>query len=80
MTREAARVLRPGGVFAIIEHNPLNPATRLIVRRLPMDRNAILLGARETRRLLRAAGFANSVPLISSISPKGCSACFRRWK
>ena len=31
LTREAARVLRPGGVFAIIEHNPLNPATRLIV-------------------------------------------------
>ncbi len=57
LTGEAARVLRPGGVFAIIEHNPVNPATRLIVSRLPMDRNAILLGARETRRLLRAAGF-----------------------
>ncbi len=59
LTREAARVLRPGGVFAIIEHNPLNPATRLIVRRLPMDRNALLLGSRETRRLLRAADFVS---------------------
>jgi SAM-dependent methyltransferase len=58
LTLEAARVLRPGGVFAMIEHNPVNPATRLIVSRLPMDRNAILLGARETRRLLRGAGFA----------------------
>jgi len=57
LTREAARVLRPGGVFAIIEHNPLNPGTRLIVNRLPMDRHAILLGSWETRRLLRAAGF-----------------------
>jgi|CZKS01.1.fsa_nt_gi SAM-dependent methyltransferase len=59
LTREAARVLRPGGVFAIIEHNPLNPATRLIVRRLPMDRHAILLGSWETRRWLRAAGFVS---------------------
>lgn len=59
LTQEAARVLRPGGVFAIIEHNPLNPATRLIVRRLPMDRNAILLGSWETRRLLRRAGFVS---------------------
>jgi SAM-dependent methyltransferase len=59
LTCEAARVLRPGGVFAIIEHNPLNPATRLIVGRLPMDRNAILLSARESRRLLDTAGFAN---------------------
>jgi SAM-dependent methyltransferase len=59
LTQEAARVLRPGGVFAIIEHNPLNPATHLIVSRLPMDRNAILLGARETRHLLREAGFSN---------------------
>jgi SAM-dependent methyltransferase len=57
LTREAARTLRPGGVFAIIEHNPVNPATRMIVRRLPMDRNAILVGSRETRRLMRAAGF-----------------------
>lgn len=59
LTREAARVLRPGGVFAVIEHNPLNPATRLIVSRLPMDRNAILLGAGETRRLLNAAGLGS---------------------
>jgi SAM-dependent methyltransferase len=59
LTLEAARVLRPGGVFAIIEHNPVNPATRLIVSRLAMDRNAILLGAWEARRLLREAGFAN---------------------
>jgi ubiquinone/menaquinone biosynthesis C-methylase UbiE len=59
LTQEAARVLRPGGVLAVIEHNPLNPATRLIVSRLPMDRNAKLLSAGETRQVLRAAGFAN---------------------
>ncbi|HLK22492.1 MAG TPA: class I SAM-dependent methyltransferase [Bryobacteraceae bacterium] len=58
LTREAARVLRRDGIFAVIEHNPVNPATRLIVRRLPMDRNAILLNARETRHLLEEAGLA----------------------
>lgn len=56
LTREAARVLRRDGIFAVIEHNPVNPATQLIVRRLPMDRNAILLGAGETRHLQEAAG------------------------
>ena len=59
LTREAARVLRRDGVLAVIEHNPLNPATRLIVSRLPMDRNAILLSAKETRRLFDDAGLRN---------------------
>ena len=49
------RVLRPGGILAIIEHNPFNPATQLIVRRTPVDENAILLTAGSARRLLRAA-------------------------
>jgi SAM-dependent methyltransferase len=56
LTHEAARVLRRDGVFAVIEHNPLNPATRLIVGRLPMDRNAIMLSAGETRSLFNDAG------------------------
>ena len=49
------RVLRPGGVFAIIEHNPFNPAVQLIVRRTPIDKNAKLLTAQAARRLLRNA-------------------------
>jgi SAM-dependent methyltransferase len=58
LTREVSRVLKPGGVFCIIEHNPYNPATRLIVNRTPVDADAILLRARETRAALRDAGFA----------------------
>lgn len=57
LTAEVRRVLRPGGWFAIIEHNPYNPVTRLIVSRTPVDADAILLRPAETSRLLRAAGF-----------------------
>jgi SAM-dependent methyltransferase len=56
LTREVRRVLKPGGIFAIIEHNPYNPATRLIVKRTPVDIDAILLYPGETQSLLRTAG------------------------
>lgn len=56
LTREVRRLLKPGGVFAIIEHNPYNPITRLIVSRTPVDRDAILLRPGETRSLMRDAG------------------------
>lgn len=53
------RSLRPEGRVVVFEHNPLNPVTRYVVARTPIDRNAILLRARETRRGLQAARFAN---------------------
>jgi SAM-dependent methyltransferase len=58
LLRETRRVLRRGGTLAIIEHNPYNPVTRLIVSRTPVDAEAILLRPAETRRLLREARFA----------------------
>ena len=58
LTAEVRRVLKPGGVFAIIEHNPYNPVTRLIVRRTPIDAGAILLRSAETRELLLRQKFA----------------------
>jgi SAM-dependent methyltransferase len=57
LTAEVRRVLKPGGLFCIIEHNPWNPATRLIVSRTPVDADAILLRSAETRSLLRRGGF-----------------------
>ena len=53
---EVRRVTRPGGLVCVIEHNPFNPLTRLAVHRCPFDRDAVLLSARKTERLMRAAG------------------------
>ena len=53
---EMRRVVRPGGVVAVIEHNPLNPLTRLAVLRCPFDQDAVLISRRKAGRLLQAAG------------------------
>jgi SAM-dependent methyltransferase len=54
---EIRRVLAPGGLYCIIEHNPWNLVTQAIVRRCPVDIDAELLTARHARKLLTAAGF-----------------------
>ena len=56
LTVEIQRVLKPAGVFALIEHNPVNPVVQVIVRRTPVDEHAILLTARSARRLMTDAG------------------------
>ena len=53
---EMRRVVRPGGLICVIEHNPLNPLTRLAVARCEFDRDAVLLGAGTTRKLMAGAG------------------------
>jgi ubiquinone/menaquinone biosynthesis C-methylase UbiE len=54
---ELVRVVRPGGIAVIFEHNPVNPLTRLAVHRCQFDTDAVLLGRRETGRRMRSAGF-----------------------
>lgn len=56
LVAEIARVVRPGGLVFVFEHNPYNPLTRKIVRDCPLDRDAVLLRAAETRDLMRGAG------------------------
>lgn len=53
---EMRRVVRPGGLICIIEHNPLNPLTRLAVSRCEFDSDAALLGAGTARKLMAASG------------------------
>ncbi len=63
LIQEVSRILKPGGTFAIIEHNPKNPVTRLIVSRTPVDADAILLEAHEAAGLMKAAGFMPQPPI-----------------
>lgn len=57
LMNETRRVLSPGGLCCIIEHNPWNPVTRAIVKRCPVDVDAELLAAGEASKLLRASGY-----------------------
>ena len=57
---ELRRVVRPGGMVAVFEHNPLNPVTAHIVRTCPIDRDAVLLSAPRVDRLLRDAGLPDA--------------------
>ena len=61
LLEEVSRVIRPGGVCLIAEHNPLNPVTRFIVARCEFDDDAVLLWPRETHRLLQLAGFGTDI-------------------
>lgn len=60
LASEMARVVRPGGIVAIAEHNPFNPLTRLAVLRCEFDRDVQLLRSAESRRLLKTAGLVNN--------------------
>lgn len=53
---EINRVLTPGGLCCIVEHNPWNPVTRAIVRRCPVDVDAELIAPSEVCRLFQLAG------------------------
>jgi SAM-dependent methyltransferase len=55
--RELWRVVRPGGLLVIYEHNPLNPLTVRAVNNCPLDENAHLIGGRTLRKRLLDAGW-----------------------
>ena len=56
---EMHRILKPGGLALIFEHNPYNPATRYIVRSCEIDKDAVLLRPGALRRLFAGAAFSD---------------------
>ena len=56
LVAEMARVLKPGGLLYIFEHNPYNPLTRRAVSNCPFDADATLLTRSRSTALLRSAG------------------------
>jgi SAM-dependent methyltransferase len=57
--KEMRRVVRPGGMIVVFEHNPINPLTQWVVRTCPIDENAVLLGSGRLSRLVAQAQFAD---------------------
>jgi SAM-dependent methyltransferase len=55
LMRHVGRVVRPGGLMVVFEHNGLNPFTRRIVRTCEFDEEAVLLPPREVTKLLGRA-------------------------
>jgi SAM-dependent methyltransferase len=53
---ELHRVVRPGGLVLIFEHNPWNPLTRFAVSRCDLDEGVVLLQRRTACELLERAG------------------------
>ena len=72
LAADMLRVLRPGGLVLVIEHNPWNPVTRRIVNTCPIDRDAVLLTRGTTVDLFRKAGAARvTARSVLSIPPRG---------
>lgn len=78
--RELARVVRPGGRVFVFEHNPLNPVTRLVFKRAPIDKGCHLIPRRQLRGVFANAGLVDidhgyvlfapeSLPLAQTIEP-----------
>ena len=51
------RRLRPDGILALWENNPWNPGTRLVMKRIPFDREAQTLSPLEAARLVGRGAF-----------------------
>jgi ubiquinone/menaquinone biosynthesis C-methylase UbiE len=56
---EFRRVLRPGGVLCLFEHNPFNPLTVAAVTTCPFDAGAELVSPGAMRSLFQNAGFCD---------------------
>jgi hypothetical protein len=51
--KTVSRALKKGGYFAYFESNPWNPGTKMVMGRIPFDRDAIKLSGRESNNFLK---------------------------
>lgn len=77
LAAELVRVTHERGLVAILEHNPLNPLTRLVVGRCEFDADVDLLLVRESKRLLAAAGAGLTMTSYLGFFPWGGEALRR---
>ncbi|MDX6669148.1 MAG: hypothetical protein QOK04_2528 [Solirubrobacteraceae bacterium] len=68
---EMSRVVRPGGLAVVIEHNQLNPLTSYAVSRCEFDEDAVLLTRRNASRLLQDAGLRPTERRYILFAPMG---------
>ena len=59
--RELHRIVRPGGLLVIYEHNPLNPLTVHAVNTCPLDINARLIPGKKMRFRAMESGWEKTV-------------------
>lgn len=69
-----SRHLSPGGYFVLWENNWWNPGTRMVMKRVPFDRDAVPLTPRYAVRMLRKAGFDVLDYRFAFVFPKCLSA------
>lgn len=74
---ELARVVRPGGLVAVFEHNRFNPLTRRAVAACEFDADATLVPRRRLRRLVQDAGLTPIESPYIVFLPFGGAAAFR---
>lgn len=81
MLGELRRILRPGGLLVVFEHNPANPVTRYMVASCPFDENAVLLRPATLEVRLREAGFASPTIRFIGFFPRQLLAlrAAERW-
>jgi SAM-dependent methyltransferase len=57
---EIYRIIKPGGIIIVFEHNPYNPLTEHAVRTCAFDKNARLIKGKEFLKRLEKIGFINA--------------------
>jgi SAM-dependent methyltransferase len=68
--RRLRDALRPGGLACIWENSPYNPGTRLIMSRIPFDRDARLLPPRGLRALQQSCGLLHVTTEYHFVFPR----------